>query len=64
MGKLPKNVALVQVHQGVYFGFRYTCRDEAGKVVRTAPRDFRSRHQAIAEARRYWPGAKITTEVI
>lgn len=45
------------------WGFRYTCRNEEGKVVHDSPYVFRSRRDAADQARFYWPQAKVTFDL-
>lgn len=55
-------VRTVYVYAGAY-GFRYSCRDESGKVIYESPQAFRSRYDAREQIKKRWPDAKISMEV-
>lgn len=62
MRKLPKEVTRVVIYPG-FGGFRYTCRDETGKVVYDSPRSFQNRRKAREQVASYWPDAKVTFDL-
>ena len=41
-------------------GFRYTCRDEEGKVIYEGPQGYRSRFDARKAVKKRWPEAKVS----
>ena len=59
-----EEVAKAHVYTGAY-GFRYSLRDDDGKVIWEAPHPFRSRFDAIKEIKTQWglTASDITTEV-
>jgi hypothetical protein len=40
-------------------GFRYSGRNQEGRIIYETPRDFRSRFAVQKEARSRWPGVRI-----
>lgn len=63
--KLPRaeDVSIVYVYPGA-FGFRYTCRGWDNKPIYDSPRFFKSRYKARDEILSYWPGVRVSFEVI
>lgn len=56
-----KDVAVVYVYNSP-MGFRYTCRNEEGKVIWESSLGYRSRFDARKAATKSWPQAKVTFE--
>lgn len=56
-----KDVAVVYVYP-TSMGFRYTCRNQEGKVIYEGSRPFRSRFDARKAVKASWPDAKVTFE--
>jgi hypothetical protein len=59
----PDEVKIVYVYPG-YMGFRFTARGWDNSVIYDSSMGFKSRHSAREEARRLWPGVKVSFEVI
>jgi hypothetical protein len=54
-------VAVVYVYNSS-MGFRYTCRNEEGKVIWDSMTTYRSRFDARKAITKAWPDAKVTFE--
>lgn len=60
--KPAKDAVKVVYVYATSMGFRYTCRDEDGKVIYEGPQPYRSRYDARKAVKSSWPEAKVSFE--